>query len=202
MTKFSNVNLIQKMSEITDAVVKHYKTDLNYDINALQELNINNKPDEFHFIWIARESGTHLIRENELFHRDSEAQYIYKNTHKGKYFVIDVKDIDGNGVSGNIYPIDPGYYDKLIDRDYPVVTVDLEFKSGHKQTYDYDYYDSYKYRISHENGEIVGIRYNPSASDKEMLDIWLFSLRHGRNTRALEGDFNHFLKTLERSVER
>ena len=135
MYKLSNVNLIDTMQRIVDTTVEHYKTDFDYDVTLLEGLEgcKDIGKEDYHYLWITRQNGTHLAPEITLFHRDSYAQLVYKeNEKRGNFFLVDV--IDPVRLTGNIVAI-KGIHGNFKEEDYPVYSCDVVFSSGHKESY-------------------------------------------------------------------
>lgn len=83
--KLENINLFEEMEKIVDRVVVCYKDDLIHDKKALldpKEIKEGNK-----FYWYVRDSGTDLIRENQVFVKNSW------NYNKATYYLDICKEI-------------------------------------------------------------------------------------------------------------
>jgi len=204
MYRFSNVDLIDTMTRLTESLVAHYQSDLNYDIEALEKIREDKKPskDDLHYIWIARECGTNLLHENRIYHRGSYEQSCYLiHLNAEKYFIIDITDV--KSLRGNVYGLDNNdYYGDLSKEDYCADLIDVEFVSGHKQIYPLEKYEGYRSRLMYSHGAIAKTSVVFSKEIQALLDEHLHILRKQREEDTREGNLDKFIRTMERDKAR
>jgi len=200
MYRFSNVDLIDTMTRLTESLVKHYQSDLNYDIEALDKIRKDKNPskDNLHYVWIARECGTNLLHENRLFHRESYEQNCYLNHLSAeRYFIIDITDT--KSLRGNIYALDANdYYGDLSKEDYYADLIDVEFVSGHNQIYPREKYEGHRSQLIYSHGEITKTNVVFSKETQALLDEHLHFLRMQRESEAREGNLENFIRKTKR----
>lgn len=201
MYRLSNVSLIYTMHRIVDATVENYKTDFDYDVALFKELKIRKdiEKEDFYYLWITRQNGTHLALETTLFHRNSYAQIVYEeNKEKGNIFIIDI--IDPVRLTGNIVAI-RGLHGNFNSEDYPVSSCDIVFSSGHKESYSYEYFDGYKQRLIDRHGIIEKLTYRVSPEDQYNLELHLKILRQQRD-KLKDCDVDLFFKELKKDYDK
>lgn len=71
--KQTNVDIIGELSKLVDRHVEHYKEDFNIDKKIIRETAKSEKLEDNPLIWFCRKNGTHCLRENEVFIRDTRA---------------------------------------------------------------------------------------------------------------------------------
>jgi len=199
MYRFSNVDLIDTMTRLTESLVKNYQSDLKYDIDTLEKIQQNKSPsrEDLHFIWIARECGTNLLHEDRIYHHDSYEQicYLY-HLNAEKYFIIDITD--SKSLRGNIYVLDEDYYNNLSETSQYADLIDVEFVSGHRQIYPRKEYEGYRMRLIHAHGAIKETSVVFSKEMRALLDENFHILRKQREAEAREGNLEKFIRKIEK----
>ncbi len=92
------INLTEKMSELVNKNVEHWRSDLKYDFEIIKENKINT------YLWILRQNGTQLYVKKNLL-EDEETRYVanyWFNEKKRKVFIIKVKEIKDGIFYGEI----------------------------------------------------------------------------------------------------
>jgi len=189
------------MQRIVDTTVEHYKTDFDYDVTLLEGLEgcKDIGKEDYHYLWITRQNGTHLAPEITLFHRDSYAQLVYKeNEKRGNFFLVDV--IDPVRLTGNIVAI-KGIHGNFKEEDYPVYSCDVVFSSGHKESYTVEHFDGHKQRLMDRHGTIEKLTYRVNPEDQYNLDLHLRGMRQQRD-RQKDCSLDTFFNALKTDYER
>lgn len=101
MIKFENLNLFDALRQIVDRNTKHYKTDLEYDIEAIQK---NTGCDIWW--WMSRECGTQIDRECDILcdGRPSSLKHFMDESYLPLIYVIDIKS-RGEHIIADLYSL-------------------------------------------------------------------------------------------------
>ncbi len=135
-TKFMNIDILSAMKGIVDTHVKHYQSDFAYDIAALKEAALKKERAERIFVWMCRKSGTWLLKEKDVFIRDSHeysvfTYYAEQTRDSILAFIIEVVNADGDAVKGNIYALDyRNYYARVKDVAVPAQSISITYEHG------------------------------------------------------------------------
>ncbi len=69
--KFEDVDILRSLNSVMQTKTKHYKSDFKYDVETFKEAAESQKPEDKNYIWLSRESGTHYLRERDVFLKNS-----------------------------------------------------------------------------------------------------------------------------------
>lgn len=99
MIKFENLNLFDALRQIVERNTKHYKTDLEYDIEAIQK-----NPDCDTWWWMSRECGTQIDKECDILcdGRPSSVKYFMDSGYEPLIYIIQITNRDETFVA-NLY---------------------------------------------------------------------------------------------------
>ena len=129
MIKFENLNLFDALQQIVDRNTKHYKTDLEYDIEAIQK-----NPDCDTWWWMSRDSGTQIDRESQIIFRKRPSGIRYHmdadiESEHPLIYIINIKD-RSKRVIADLYRVALGEAVCLLDEfDSPACEI-YHYKSG------------------------------------------------------------------------
>lgn len=100
MVNEKNINLREKMVELADKKLEHYKTDLDRDFNIMLDKEM---PLGVYY-WYIRESGTHMMPNHRVFVKDDWAntEAIYWAKYKPKIYKINLKERKKKNFFGDI----------------------------------------------------------------------------------------------------
>lgn len=91
--KYNNLeDLLKAMKNRVDRNVKYYKTDLNYDVEALKKAAVDPEACSS-YLWINRESGTWLIKL-EAYEGSKKASADFWEACKQNYSYMQLYKID------------------------------------------------------------------------------------------------------------
>ena len=86
---------------------KHYQSDFEIDAKSIRRIAQINHCEQTPLYWMSRPSGTWLLRERELFIRESSAFHIwqyYKDTRDTILaYAVEITGIEGDAIKGNLY---------------------------------------------------------------------------------------------------
>ena len=109
--KLENIDLFAVMGSIVENHVEHYKSDFDFDKEILLNAVKKESREESTYIWLCRTTGTWLLRERNVFIRDTSENntfrfYAEQTSDNILAYVVEIKGMDGNTVVGNIYTLD------------------------------------------------------------------------------------------------
>lgn len=117
--RFIGVELIPFMQTVVQEHTKHYQSDFEIDKETLTEAVGKNNFLDKTFIWLCRENGTWLLRERDVFiknTRENNTFRFYKEQTREKILAFTVEisgySVINGSLIGNIYPRS---YDKLYE---------------------------------------------------------------------------------------
>lgn len=100
MIKFENLNLFDALRQIVDRNTKHYKTDLQYDIESIQK-----NPDCDTWWWMSRDCGTQIDRESDILcdGRPSSVKYFMDESNNPLIYMIQINSREDNVIADLYY---------------------------------------------------------------------------------------------------
>lgn len=112
MIKFENLNLFDALRQIVERNTKHYKTDLEYDIEAIQK-----NPDCDTWWWMSRKCGTQIDKECDIFYdgRSSSLKYFMDSGYEPLIYIIQITNRDETFVA-NLYHLKLDEAKSMLDR--------------------------------------------------------------------------------------
>ena len=69
--KFEDIDLIAALQQITDIHTENYKEDFELDRKLLQKMAVSDSSEDKHLLWMSRPSGTYLLREREVYKKNT-----------------------------------------------------------------------------------------------------------------------------------
>ena len=78
MQKFKNVNVESFLEQVMKSNTKSHQDDFEVDKKMLKEAMLSDSPDEKYLVWLSRTNGTHCLRENDIFIKESTAYYTWQ----------------------------------------------------------------------------------------------------------------------------
>lgn len=135
--KSEEVLLNKELVKISDSFMKAYKDDILLDLELLLDKNkLTND-----FIWVIRESGSHLYEKNKLFILEdgSRDDYLYFKGYTAKVFEINVTKRGRKNVYGTLTKLSrKELTNKVIDngRNYENVHIKVILNNGNETSID------------------------------------------------------------------
>ena len=104
-----NVDLLEALRSIVKLKVDHYQSDIAYDI-----LDLANSKENDYFCFMARESGTWLFEQKQVYIKDTQANITWKSYEDREVssYAVEITQKDKDKIIGNIYEID---YNKTLE---------------------------------------------------------------------------------------
>ncbi|MFA0814761.1 MAG: hypothetical protein ACC608_03115 [Anaerofustis sp.] len=124
MKVWKNSSIIPILKAIMLTNTEHYQTDYEIDQKILRNAAKSRYPEEKKLLWMSRPSGTHCIREREVFIKGTYEHNTWKIYHEQTsdsilaYFV-ELRYWDKSGVYGNVYELNYAEHVKAV-QDFSV----------------------------------------------------------------------------------
>ena len=123
MQKFKNVNVEYFLEQVMKSNTKSHQEDFEVDKKMLKEAMLSDSPDEKYLVWLSRTNGTHCLRENDIFIKESPAYYTWqqwaepKRDEKIIVFAIHITgSMDGKPVA-DVYELDYTAHAEMVKKD-------------------------------------------------------------------------------------
>ena len=123
MQKFKNVNVESFLEQVMKSNTKSHQDDFEVDKKMLKEAMLSDSPDEKYLVWLSRTNGTHCLRENDIFIKESPAYYTWqqwaepKRDEKIIAFAIHITgSMDGKPVA-DVYELDYTAHAEMVKKD-------------------------------------------------------------------------------------
>ena len=123
MQKFKNVDVEYFLEQVMKSNTKSHQEDFEVDKKMLKEAMLSDSPDEKYLVWLSRTNGTHCLRENDIFIKESPAYYTWqqwaepKRDEKIIAFAIHITgSMDGKPVA-DVYELDYTAHAEMVKKD-------------------------------------------------------------------------------------
>ena len=140
MQKFKNVDVEYFLEQVMKSNTKSHQEDFEVDKKMLKEAMLSDSPDEKYLVWLSRTNGTHCLRENDIFIKESPAYYTWqqwaepKRDEKIIAFAIHITgSMDGKPVA-DVYELDYTAHAEMVKKDALLSDIKvLHFEHGNIQ---------------------------------------------------------------------
>lgn len=112
MQKYKNVSVEDFLEQVMKSNTKHHQEDFEVDKKMLRTAMVSDNPDDKYLVWLSRTNGTHCLRENEIFIKESPAYYTWQQWSEPKRdekiiaFAIHITgSVDGKPIA-DVYELD------------------------------------------------------------------------------------------------
>lgn len=163
---------------------KHYQSDFEIDAKSMRRIAQINHCEQTPLYWMSRPSGTWLLRERELFIRESSVFHIwqyYKDTRDTILaYTVEITGMEGDAIKGNLYTQDYRAMAEYIEKNaFPAATARVLFE-GHlaPMTFTYEDYQANRLALQAKHGKEIKLWLEPA--DSAALDTLLQNVRRSR----------------------
>ena len=171
MKVWKNASIIPILHEIMLTNTIHYQTDFEIDKKILRNAAKSRHFDDKKLLWMSRPSGTHCLREREVFIKGTSAHntWTYYGEHSNDpilaYFV-EVRYRDRSGIYGNVYELRYAEHVKAV-QEYSVDPKSeiMIFEDGFEVELPFGFRKPDTDTLCAEHGEIVYSRAIPVSED-------------------------------------
>lgn len=198
--KYEKVDLVDALRRIMDIHTEHYKEDFELDQKLIRSLAASPSAEDKHLLWMSRPSGTHLMREREVYIEDTyenKAWEFYHDQMNDKIlaYSIEITGTENGTVVGNLIDLD---YNAHVERMKQLtVTIDKVSVTFEDQNTYYLPFQSYRREMAamqEEHGDVTSVAYLPE-SERELQTI-LLRERLKTSFHAKVGDIDEHIHQL------
>ncbi len=136
--KLVNVSVLDVMRSIVNRHTKFFQNDFDYDVERIRAAALKASQKNICFVWLCRECGTWLLRERDLFIRETGdynilMYYEWQKADKILAFAAEINAVNGSRVMGNIYSLDFEKYCKHVqEAAVPAGSIVLCYENGRR----------------------------------------------------------------------
>lgn len=206
LNKYENVDILAALKQIMELHTKHYKVDFELDEKIIRRMALSDNPEDRRLVWLSRPSGTHCLRERDIYLQDSHENKVFCFYHEQTKdpilaYALTLKERDGAVVTGNIYQLDyPSEVERVKLLTCPIHKATLTFADGAEFTVPYATYRGYVNELSVKHGDLKSIGYEPESEAE--LAVILKRQRYKRAYQANKGDIERHIDDLKKSSVR
>ncbi len=194
MKALINVDLVEALRSIVKLKVDNYQSDIVYDILDL----VNSKVNDY-FCFMARESGTWLFEQKQVYIKDTQANITWK-TYENRdvsTYAIEITHKEDNKILGNIYEID---YQKTLEdvklNEKEIEKIEVTFNNDNKIIFDVDDFKNNKSTIINNYGEIKETK--NLIKDYFHFNLHLNKMKSERQRKQKPIGLNDYLKDINK----
>lgn len=147
-----NVDLLEALRSIVKLKVDHYQSDITYDI-----LDLASSKENDYFCFMAREAGTWLFEQKQVYIKDTQANITWKSYENSDVstYAVEITHKEEGKILGNIYEID---YQKTLEdikvNEKEIEKIEVTFVNDNKIIFDVESFKNNKNDIIRDYGEI------------------------------------------------
>ena len=140
MKKYTDIDLFPELRKMVDKNTQHYKSDFDIDMDIIRKYAISAEPLDKPLLWISRPSGTHCLRESEVFIKGTHEHsafcfYAEQTQDKVLACVIVPKRIEGDSVIGDLFEINYREHAALVaNKSVEPEAMKFDFEDGTSYT--------------------------------------------------------------------
>ncbi|MBU5428395.1 hypothetical protein KQI41_18560 [Tissierella pigra] len=152
MKALINVDLLEALRSIVKLKVDHYQSDITYDI-----LDLASSKENDYFCFMAREAGTWLFEQKQVYIKDTQANITWKSYENSDVstYAVEITHKEEGKILGNIYEID---YQKTLEdikvNEKEIEKIEVTFVNDNKIIFDVESFKNNKNDIIRDYGEI------------------------------------------------
>lgn len=201
--RFENVDVLDALSKIVELHTRHYKEDFDLDKELIPKLALSPNPEDKHILWMSRLCGTHVLREQNIYLKDTYEHNTWKFYYEQAKepilaYAVSLDRIQHGKVIGSIYPLNyASHVEHIKQLALPICKVSVTFEDGFTTTLPYG---NHRRKINEgiaKHGYPCSMRYAPE--NKQELAQILKREHLQRERQAVPGDFHSYLCKLEQS---
>lgn len=200
MYKFENVDIMKSLSEIMKQNTGFYQTDIEIDRKQIEEAAASTKKEDKTLLWISRPSGTHCLREYDVYVEGSAANSIwrfYKEQTSDRIlaYAVELSGEDCGVIKGDLYELDyEEKYRHVKEKALPSSTRRMIYKYGAREE---DITKYFSFSPDPEYGMLE--RYELLPDDSDALQI-LLQEEKDKRAQLKQGDFGMHINALHKGL--
>lgn len=194
--KFEYIDVIDMMGRIVKTHTEHYASDFEIDRKILWSASTKEERQDRTFVWLCRKAGTWLLRERDIYIRDTRENatfcyYLEQKTDAVLAFIVEVTGYTAHTVIGHLYTVDYSeHYCRVMEKVLPVQSIVLSYEGGSRTLEAGVSFNAYP---DCEYGKFVKFEYQPDSPEKLKEILW--DERYRRDHFA-DGDMEGYLEGL------
>lgn len=199
MNKFEQVDVLAALEKIMKQHTAFYQNDFDIDKSILNRAAQSDRPEDKTYLWMSRPSGTHCLRERDVFLKDTRQHntfcfYAEQTRDKVLAYAVTLTGIEDGKLMGNLYELDYQEHAKRVRREsLPADTVTLNYEYGSRQQLAKQYIRGDPDRVF---GKFKG--YEAQPNDPDALRDLLQQEKRGHEQLA-PGDLQNHIKAVTES---
>lgn len=169
--KFEHVDIVNALETAMKSNTIYYQSDFEIDKKIFQRSADSDKAGDKALLWMSRPSGTHCLKEAEVFLVGTSAFNTWKfHAEQTKdpilAYAVKITGIENGKIMGNLYELDyPEHSLHAIQTALQTETADVAFKNG--STVQCNWEDYYHGRADIDYKQIAAVTFQPK--DPQML---------------------------------
>lgn len=194
--KFMGVDVLDMMGRVLEAHTEHYRSDFDIDRKILWSASAKEERQDRTYVWMCRKSGTWLLRERDIYIRDTRENntfryYLEQASDSVIVLVVEVTGYTVHTVIGNLYTADyREYYRHVMKEMLPVGSIVLTYEGGSRTLEPGTSFNGYP---DCRLGKFLSFEYQPDSPEKLKGILW--DKRYLRNHYA-DGGMDSFMAVL------
>lgn len=134
--KLMGVDILDAMGRVLEAHTEHYRSDFDIDRKILWSASAREERQDRTYVWMCRKSGTWLLRERDIYIRDTRENntfryYLEQESDAVVVLVVEVTGHTVHTVTGNLYTADyREYYGHVMKEMLPAEGIVLTYEGG------------------------------------------------------------------------
>lgn len=134
--KLMGVDILDAMGRVLEAHTEHYRSDFDIDRKILWSASAREERQDRTYVWMCRKSGTWLLRERDIYIRDTRENntfryYLEQESDAVVVLVVEVTGHTAHTVTGNLYTADyREYYGHVMKEMLPAEGIVLTYEGG------------------------------------------------------------------------
>lgn len=196
MNKFENVDVFATLHAIMRQNTAHYQSDFEIDKQILARAAASADAAEKSYIWMSRPSGTHCLRERDIYLRGAREHntfrfYAEQTRDRVLAYAVMLAGTEQGKIMGNLYELDYREQVKRVQHDaLPADTITLFYENGIRNQYAKQYFDGLPDR---DFGNFL--RFEVQPNDPDALQE-LLRTEHQRMERLAPGNIKKHIGQL------
>lgn len=194
--KFMCVDVLEMMGRVLEAHTEHYRSDFDIDRKILWSVSAKEERQDRTYVWMCRRSGTWLLRERDIYIRDTRENntfryYLEQASDSVIVLVVEVTGYTAHTVIGNLYTVDyREYYGHVMKEMLPVGSIVLTYEGGSRTLEPGTAFNGYP---DCRLGKFLSFEYQPDSPERLKGILW--DNRYHRNHYA-DGGMDSFMAAL------
>lgn len=198
--KFENIDVIDALRRIMDIHTQNYKEDFDSDSRLIRELAVSESAFDKNLLWTSRRTGTHILREREVFLKGTYEHNAWKFYHEQTQepilaYHVRIKRINGMTVIGDLTELDYNEAVKrIVESALDVATAVVTYEDGYIAYVPFQAYPIEASRIGATHGKTLSVAFLPR--DEQELEALIRHEHVQKDYKAKAGNIDRHIRRL------